>query len=231
MSQRYFRLDLDGTVTDVTLSENKLEVGEDLISNIGGSIVRKCLNVFQIKDHAPTSMVITSEKVCATTIISEIPITAPFIMSGDALVPVFSSDADPVFTMVWKVPGDMILAFMVECFRESNRWYAAHNHLIAFDGEKAAYRIPLSNIYDDGKLCNGEFNSTGKTIQESVSKALDQFCKSQWNQDLDRTPSQSQAMFRFKPTDAGFDQLPPLQKDWRLLCQKIGTESLPLFLF
>jgi hypothetical protein len=159
---------------------------------------------------------------------------APFLLRDGLHLPAFAEQNAPVIPMVWDVPDSMNLTLTVILKCTGKVYGAGDQFLVAFDSEKRAWRLPLSNLYDECKLCHGQHNTRWKTKLESVKNACELFSKSRWNRDLyagkDHLIPKTQAMFRWRPTEGGgFEQQAMLLeegKDWTSLAEKVGTEFI-----
>lgn len=92
------------------------------------------------------------------------------------------------------------------------------------DGKKTIHRVPLPNIYDDGRICMGTWAApgAGSSHVEIMSSALTFFATSSFNSDLiGESRTRSSKIMRF--TIDG-KQLPPVAK-WRTVCPQISGAS------
>lgn len=212
----------------------ELEVTQAAIDGIGSSIVRKTLNAFMTKDWGMTHIAQGGDgHVYLTTEIKRIPLRAPFKLSGKEgeqfLIPVFDSKTEETLSLEWKELAGMTLLFLQMCKVEPSAsvprtWTSVKAWLFAADNNNRHFKLPLPNIYDDCRVCEGDWQRYASSAQESVTRALAQFEKSEWNADLWRDPAASQKMFRFMPKKEGFDQMPPQASDWTQLCVKVSLE-------
>lgn len=171
-----------------------------------------------------------------TVPIDTITIRARFHMGADKMMgPDFAARLVPtsVAPMVidWKTPLNMKLYLMVSVAPTGSRLYVVNTFLFAMDKDKRVYRLPTSNVYEDCRVCMGDFDSTSDTHVDCISKAVTQFRTSDWNADLAHrggSTSMEWAMklFRFKPLEPeGFEQQAPTE-DWTKLCTKISNEFI-----
>ena len=140
--------------------------------------------------------------------------------------PVFSPDF-PVFELRWHPPIGMNL-FLVVLIGDYN--IESGIYLVAIDNDHRKWRLPLSNLYDDCKLCNGSYERVTHQPLLAVRAAWDQFNLSRWNGDLyagratENTMSNTRSLFAFKASNDGFEQVPVV--NWETLCQKISNPLL-----
>lgn len=117
----------------------------------------------------------------------------------------------------------MRLAFVVRTEAEDGEVIINHNYLFACDTRNRAYRLPLPNLFDDCKVCTGEFAHTHPSGATAVAASVEQFRASQWNSDLMPAVERAQQCFRFQPTHESFATLPVAVPDWTTLCDKVST--------
>lgn len=143
-------------------------------------------------------------------------------------LPNFGGD-DPELDLVWE--PCMPVWFMVDLFGTQNADLItiSKQWLFAEGDGKTTYRLPLPNIYADCHLCHGLDSKNYSTQGEALIAASEQLQKSLWNADLSTNLVESQRLFRWKPTETGFEQLPPAltdEENWTSLCLKVGVEHL-----
>lgn len=160
-------------------------------------------------------------------------LSTPFDLVDGIHVPAFCDKTKPIMPMKWKVPSGIIMVLGIIVLSDPF-FYAGDHYLIVFDPSKRMWRMPLSNLYEDCKLCHGQPIRKFNTSLECVKNACDMFSRSNWNQDLFQDDNMkrinaSKDMFRFKPSSTGFDQLPiqlSAGKDWTSLCEKVAADKL-----
>jgi hypothetical protein len=155
---------------------------------------------------------------------------------GQVVVPVFEkpnpSSSTPRFTVDWDVAvacqGKVRLWLLVEVIKTKEPLFETSTcWLAATSSSGHIYRIPLSNVYDDCKICMGDTwgGRQQPTLQQSLDEALNQFLNSPWNSDLSKSREKSDAFFRFKPENEGFKTLPTTQQ-WNNLCERVSYPAL-----
>ncbi len=138
---------------------------------------------------------------------------------------------ESILPISWKPTMPVVLGITV--LRQGGYMLAGDHYLMAVDAKGNHWRLPVSNVSDVGKLCHGQTAKRFGNSLECVKFSCEMFSKSVWNSDwyngdadlINRT----KALFRFKPTEGGFEQLPaliPSGKDWTSLCQKIAVDNL-----
>lgn len=160
---------------------------------------------------------------------------APFQLSEQIHTPSFHDLNEPTMRMEWKVPDAISLILGITSVKaDKNMRYAAERYLMAFDDKGEMWRLPLANVYEDGKLCHGQGVTYYNSAMETVLKSCEQFVASKWNADLYGGSAtqieKTRRMFRWKANEKGFDQLEmeiKSGKDWTSLCtNKIASENL-----
>lgn len=168
-----------------------------------------------------------------TVRIARMPLRARFVMEGDVLVPDFRAENEiPPMDMLWTPPSNMVIFWMVAMLAGEST--SGDQFLVAMDNAGRTYRLPVSNCYENARLCSGRYDGSGRTHLEALIKGWRQFERSDWQSDLvDRGGAggmkSSKMMFRFKPLEKeGFEQLPIqcVEGDWVPLVTKIANEFI-----
>ena len=126
-------------------------------------------------------------------ILKEIRMKSSFVLddSKKFIYPTFSSTGAVKMDLVWTPPEDMKLV-LISCTGP-----CSHSYLVA-GKEKKCYRLPLSNLYNDCRLClgnNPHLPSTGFINKaEAVMKIFEE---SEWANDLTPNLDHTQKIFRF----------------------------------
>jgi len=156
--------------------------------------------------------------------------TRPFI------VPIFiANDLSFRVSPKWVPPADqMAIFFMVHYVPGTDSaWRYSHASVVLISllkDVKDHFKIPLPNIYTNGKICMGGSGEalaldTKMPVLENFSAALEVFQKATWNADLLRDNSREsiERIFRLDASD-NKTQL-PVPKDWYKLCMKISNQE------
>jgi hypothetical protein len=156
--------------------------------------------------------------------IFELPLSAPYAVEGTTTFPHFDG-AHPVMKQMWTVPNNMRLYL---CVHITNALECAEQFLVAMDDDRKCWRLPVSNLYADCRLCPGRYSSSGNDIIQVCQRTWVQFQSSNWNADLynDATLQRrncTKAMFTFDVSNEKFIQRPAPKKWWDL-CEKVATE-------
>ena len=213
----------NGKLTERTVSERELQAEGEVLDALTADVTRSQRNVMRIPNwgvaHANDGLPDTLWSVR----IDRIPLKARFRVINSVLVPMFASDTDLEMPLVWQVPKEIRLVFMVRTLAADDQVQVDGNWLFAFNQEGNGYRLPLPNLHDDCSVCTGEFEDNYATAHDCIIASLNQFNQSKWNADLMRTVAQSQKFFRFKPTNETFETLPVEAPNWTSLCDKVST--------
>lgn len=127
----------------------------------------------------------------------------------------------------WRMPETMklVLGMMVVNYGDDGYKLGKH-YLVAYDSANRTWRLPIANLYETLELCHGQQPGYHPTLGKAVLVGAQTFRSSQWNRDLSSIHSQdhTKQMFRFKPLNTGFEQLPilPTPAEWTTLCHKVG---------
>lgn len=126
----------------------------------------------------------------------------------------------------WRMPDDMTVVLGITVVQSNRGFKLGKYYLAAYDQKGATWRLPLCNLYDHLELCHGQEHGFHPTAMKALLTGLAQFRSSAWNSDLNGQFQQRNAplMFRFKPVNSGFEQLPIETATWTVLCQKVSNE-------
>jgi hypothetical protein len=225
MTNTEFLIRADGVVKRRDITEYDVRLTEEALEPLSKNTTIKIKNMFMKEGFGGVTVVARRGTTFVTFPVLKLRLRCRFrlVASGRAkvLTPNFGSATDPELDLSWPVPDTIQLRFATECATDANLSFAAKSWLIAYDARKAAYVLPLGNLYDDASLCLGNYDAYGKTIMEVVEKSLEQFDKSPWNGDLfDSVRSDKcEKLIRFKP-----DTFEPMPVDeWVNLATKIST--------
>lgn len=137
------------------------------------------------------------------------------------MVPDLAESSVKTIDMVWTPPDNCLLVYMVQIHWRTPYHYATNNYLYAYS-DTGIYKLPLGNLYDDCKICTGDYNSRCNTISEVAKVSMDQFINSRWNTHLIRELDRMHRMFRWKATPDSFDQM-PTDGNWKTLSTKVSV--------
>lgn len=219
-----FILDEAGKVFQREVKEQEIVVTEQSLGFLSENTNFK-IPCLAFNDKQPVSLVIKKDWAVAYLPVRELAIRAPYSIDADgSIYPAFSFKNEPVFDLKWKTPDDMWIWFCLEYpgYRASETAW-----LLAFDKECRCYRLPLGNLFEDGKICLGEPMAKSRSMVESFNEIYQHFQNSQWNGDIDTQKEQTRQLFRFKAANDGFVQQPPLAH-WTTLSKKISPGLLNL---
>ena len=189
---------------------NSAQVGSGLVGNVG--------------------MANRGKLVAFTLRIGVMPIKAHFTLRDGFLVPDFSqADGSSPFHFTWQVPGTMSLFLLVTM--QAGKLIAGDQFLVAMDGNSRMYRLPTSNVYEDCRLCSGQFNSSGMTYLDVLIKCWEQFQHSEWQRDLMNHGGESgfehsKLMFKFKPGEGDNWEQQEVPRNWQSYAKKIANETI-----
>lgn len=217
----------DGKIIQRSIIETEKNIGHDVIERFSSGVVRSFPNVFSVEGRPVEAFIEEGENGYFSTRVTKIPLKAPFKIEEGILYPKFSATNEPVFPMEWITPDEMWLQLIVKCYTRERKTFIHTIWLIALDKENRAYRLPLANLFEDGRICIGDILNERVSAQDAVSAVWEQIKNSVWNGDLDMNPDEAKSMFRFKALADGFEQLPPLSH-WKELCRVIAPPILKI---
>lgn len=181
------------------------------------------------------NMVSKGPQIAFTVQLASLPLRARFVAdeANKCIVPAFDSESAPMF-LEWTPPPSMRLVLMITML--PNTCSVHEQYLVAICSRGRFWRLPMTNIYENCRLCTGKYDGHGFSYADAIGKALNQLVASDWQKDLRdaggaSTMANSKLMFRFKPKETeGFDQLEPHTEDWTSLCVKVGTPIITEFI-
>ena len=102
-------------------------------------------------------------------------------------------------SLEWVVPNHVHLFLTFFMKKSGNNFYPENAYLYAMynsgdgDGfdpsnvEKTTYIVPVSNLYEDSRICFGESFRSANSVMESCKMNTDSFYATPWNSDIDST--------------------------------------------
>jgi hypothetical protein len=120
----------------------------------------------------------------------------------------------------------LVFFFQIKKGRSGRGVIIVNQWLLAFTADRRCFKLPLANVYDDGRLCNGTFEMNQPDVMAAAMAELTQFENSSWNSDLNNDAVQAGAnnMFRFRLSTEGeapYSQL-PIIGNWETHCRAIA---------
>ena len=211
----------DGGIFRRTIDEAAVNVTQQIINAMttNASVSLRAVAVARYKGaDCPMSISATQTHAFATVRLPHLILRAPFtvIENSDAkfVTPNFSSSTDPVLTLSWTPPSGYNLCLIMRIARTAsavytfeNMWLVCHNQ-----NDNALYRLPISNLYEDGRVCTGSRDVNANIgLTAVVDTVLEQFANSEWRNDLWYTPEHTPALFKWQVLNnaEGFKQMPP----------------------
>jgi hypothetical protein len=186
----------------------------------------------------PVGLCVITDKTAWVNVHATIPLrfvrfNTNFRMEGEIMVPVFEKPTNdkPRFNVDWDIDvacsGKVRLWLLVLTRHRPGdpRHHVANCYLAATSESNLTYRIPLSNVYDDCRICMGDYDAGGDSLPQALECALNQFLISPWNSDLRKSSAKSDAFFRFKPKNEGVETL-PVEGQWNNLCERVSVPAL-----
>ncbi len=232
-TKTYFKMSDTGLQRVVETAED-MQLTDRLAQSLSGKVIRKLSNILHLGGNYGFCglSVAGGGQFCWSARVKTLPLSCHCSMQGDTLVTDFGNSGADKFVLQWAVPDDMNLVLMVSGVEIGSNSYRLNNQfLVAVNAKGQPYKIPVSNIHNEGRLCSGmgDDNHTASSSFKLLQDCLSTFDKSDWNDHLwndeknySRRESSKQ-MFRFKPTKEGMEQLPS-QAHWEGLCNKLGNE-------
>jgi hypothetical protein len=219
----------DGVILRRLIREYTVNADNNLAQSLITGMAIKIKNAAMV-NGTPVHLSVTAEEVCYWTVrLNALPFRVPMrVSSGGIMTPDFGAGTNAPNTIIvdasWVPPESMRLVLLVA----TNHGGQLTTWLYAISPAARYYKLPAPNLYDDCRVCLGDFYPDGAKCQVDYLNAVcEQFAKSQWNSDLWRNNPNTEPMFRFKPGTEGsaITTLPPLA-EWTTLCAKVATGTI-----
>ena len=224
--ETHYEIHKDGSVKRVR-SEN-IVLSAQVLTKLAGQINSGAPYAIPFKDDECMSFCLRNNETILATRLKQLTLTTNYLYKDNFLYPCFGEASGFVkLTAIWQVPENMQLFFALVCVgppKEFTNQYINQCYLFARHTNQKKYpgyfKLQLSNMYEDGKICMGErikgvkCTDYGKTMQ----RALDILHGADWNSDL--TPRDfdlGKNLFRFTP-----DEMATIHVDdnWTKYCVK-----------
>ena len=213
-------------------TEQPIDINASIIEQLASNVSRKATKVFPMKLIDPENegiagvTIMSGGVTCWSLPLQKIQIKTFYQTKDGVVFPVFDDTTSPELDLEWVVPQGLYLTLAV--MLEGNM-HATSQYLVAWDSSQRIYRLPISNLYADCKLCWGKYKSTATCHVEALAEAVANFYKSPWQKDLYDADAEkrkkTRSLFRFKVEEKGFSQL-PRDGEWTSLCEKIGNDFI-----
>lgn len=243
-SKRFYRITEDGVIQNVNETWEDIKLNDSFMDNLMVNSARKMTSVFPAMVIDPSleqgkvhvNAINSSGDANWTVELPFLPITCPFKVDGDSLMtPAFGKTENPMVSVSWKPLEHMRLYWVVMITRsgvEKVPWTTGYQYVVAYHTDGTFHKLPVSNLYDDCRLCTGTYDGSAATHLEVLQKSWVQLVKAEWQGDLwhDKGAAyqeRTDRLFRFKPAERGFEQLKPSvqkEKKWTDYTDKIATE-------
>lgn len=216
-----------------SIQQDPVSLSDAFFTSLGRYATLERRNTVEVPDWGMLHAKYHSEIDYYTLRLNRIPLRCAWAVneSSGLMTPDFSNERGSVeFELVWAPPEAMELYLLFSVGIVGDTQYSVDRQwLIAFrHGRPDAYRLPLANIHDDGKVCDdieGTGRYRGSTPGRAILAALTKFAQSSWNADLWNSRQNTGYMFRFMAKDGKHEQQAPYGT-WYNLCTLIAPEIL-----
>ena len=218
------------------ISRRKISINQAMIDSLTANMVRRQVGILPMsvveKDNPGTIGIAigTNSHFVARMELRKLPMQAPFLVEGTSMYPVFDG-VYPIMKMDWIIPKNMLVYLAVSC---TGTMDCIDQFLVACDSAKRMWRLPISNLYADCRLCPGRFDGHGRDLIELLNKVWVQFYNGSWNSDLFGDSSfarrnSSKTLFSYKIDNEKIEQT-NTPENWHELCEKVSTEFLTQYI-
>jgi len=232
-------LNPDGKVFRRAVSSVEVALNErSLIASLQESMSLTLRDAFLLEKRWVSLLLSTSGPsitAFATIAMPYLHLNAPFrvLEDGKVTVPVFEPAGSdrPVFTVDWDVAtataGKARCWLLVHAAAAGpdSSWGLGECWLCLTSSSNRTYRMPMANVYDNCRVCMGEYAKVHTNLFNALRAALTQFEASAWNSDLRKPVDRIESFFRFKQSDSGFETL-PCNGQWSNLCERVSVVEL-----
>lgn len=243
-NDEYLRINHDGSAELVRTVREPKSISQALAKRFADGVVITVKNAFKVPYGEPktlfetvdTHLIVDAKRTFCVAEIPALNLRSHWELTADQiLVPKFINKDHDLHgklmhaAALWTPPAGMRLLFINQIGSDRGVWFSNESSwLFAFNASKKAFLLPLPNVYEDGRICMGEFGGVGEdnNIQSSLMLATRQFYGAGWNADLNADEACVQRLFRFKPSaDGGIEQVGPSANDplWEKSCKSVGS--------
>jgi len=230
--ENLFVIQPSGEIERWEINKRRINPTQAIVNALSSGITRKAAAVFPaaLIDKSMVgyaNLAVEAKNYVTVSIpVGVMPMNAPFAVKDNLAWPIFDGN-HPNMKMFWKVPPSMNLYLSLHL---SPGYECIEQHLVAFTPDKRSWRIPVSNLYADCRLCHGRYASISNTILDCCIPAWRQFCDGAWNSDLysDATAQRrngAKELFAYKVNNSEITQI-EFTGDWTVHCEKVATEYI-----
>lgn len=221
----------DGRFVKRYISEDEIAISETELAKLATSGDKKFANVMMV-DDCPAGLCFGTDGIWVTVHKKSLDIRAPYTaLSDGSLYPNLGAKNEPVLHMLW-IPHPTMNLKLIMHFAPLNAqlpYYCDMMFLVALDSRGVGYKLPIGNLYDDCRVCQGDGNNHGSiNLMDAIQKNYGPFKTSIWNADLWKGVEHTQAMFKWKPINSaqgGFEQQ-PVPDVWAAHCVKVAIQPM-----
>lgn len=219
----------DNKILKRSTNESALEITDTVVATLLSDVSLGVGPVGEVRYlDKPTVFalsLVSKNSLYATVRLPALKIVSTYLVGqGGLLLPTFGRGGDRM-SAVWVKPTDIdleIVMLISAAYRPAEGWYHGMLWLFGMDKSATTWRLPLPNLYDDGRICTGNNSTHQPTLIGLLEVTLAAFANSPWNTDFYNTTTESPKFFRFK-ADKKDLVTQPIDGDWKKLSRKVGT--------
>jgi hypothetical protein len=218
-----FVIESSGNITRRDIAETHIAIADELISSLTDKQIIKVKGIMDIPGYGIVDMSMQGNTFYYSMPIKKLTVRTDYKMLDGIFVPSLG-ERGQTLTMTWKLLDRMTGKLMVSMNKDENCVVIHKMWMPIYDDKGRIYRIPIPNLYGDTEVCHGNQHLVSESHQRLLLESIKVFENSEWNTDLiEARSAQIQSFFKFKPTNEGFDQIPPAGK-WEEYCQKVAPK-------
>jgi len=238
-SKSYIAIE-DNRAFRCTLTKDEFFITPQMLDQMTSEVVRKTPPLFNLVKRTEGNVGFCKFLTCGKQAFMVMDVLAIIfnvstsLEEDGAIVPIFNGHEASRMNLRWQVPVDMSVKLGVCINTARDQLTFGHQYLCAYDPLTwAAYKLPLGNLYGDARLCHGQSsgNFVFNNLADMALGVAELFKTSAWNADLISVEEceKCKKVFRWKPTNDSFEQLPSLQ-DWKANSTKIASRIVNEFM-
>lgn len=218
----------DGSVYSLPFSRLSPKQVDEALRKVADSGYQKVVGAMKI-DGEPVTLCVNANQVIAGVPLKRLNLLAKCQLIDGHMVPVFTGDEVFLMNCVWTPPANCQMHFAMSLNKSGATWKISNVFLFcrAASGTPGGFfKLPLPNIYPDGRVCMGErFQMTcpENTIEGLLKHGIRHLAESPWGTDMMPQASKIRALFRFDP--GTLTSVEPAT-EWHTHCDRVSRVEM-----
>lgn len=226
-SNARYILEPGGAIIRETVSRERVRMLDEMLDKCKADVTLEAHNILPIGNWGIASLRQSADQFWWTIPLNRIPIRSNYRLMDKVMVPDFGYTGGKVMHMNWTPPAGMRLRLLVYIPNRKDKPPIYESvYLYAYTDTGTAFLLPLPNLYEDCRVCDGQRHKQNATHADCLIEALEGLETSKWNTDLWEEKDKTFGMFRWAPNNEGFEQQPPTNNNWTVFCKKVSTAAM-----